>query len=78
MGRKESLCPCAGGLNSWPRISLGPGGHTAEDRPTFGDGILLVQRPQQLQRKTEESHQHQEQGGTPRQAAQLRPGDGRE
>lgn len=46
-------------------ISPGSEGTAAEERLTFGDGILLVHRPQQLRGKDRELPQPQERGRPP-------------
>lgn len=80
MGRKDGLCQYAGDLTTGLTSPWGWEGTAAEDRPTFGDGILLVQRPQQLQRKTEESHQlgSRNREGQPGRLLTHHPGIGKE
>ena len=66
---------------SWRQLTSpslwGSEGRAAEDRLTFRDGVLLVHRPQQLQRKDREPLSPAT-GQTTRQAAQPWPGESRE
>ena len=86
---RQSVSVCGGVLTllgrppsqSWRQLTSpslwGSEGRAAEDRLTFGEGVLLVHRPQQLQWKDREPLSPAT-GQTTRQVTQPWPGDSRE